>query len=312
MMKKIFLFLTCVLISRLVLASDFTESERYASLVVNADNGKVIYQKDAAKKLYPASLTKMMTLYVTFNSLQKGKLRLNQSLTTSHRASMMPRSNLNLRPGQKITVKDAIYALIVHSANDVAVVLAEAQSGSIEAFSYEMNKVAEALGMKDTNFANPHGLPNEEQVTTAFDMARLAIALRRDHAKYYEMFSRTSFSYNGKVFNSHNRVLKNYKYADGLKTGYINASGFNLVTSTNAPFGKLIGVVFGGPTAAIRDRHMIELLQRGYRALGVDNNLEIEAENESGVFSSIKDIAKNHKPKSAKIKVKRKVKKRKK
>lgn len=252
---------------------DITKSPKYSSLVVNADTGEVLYKKDASKQLHPASLTKMMTLYLTFQALEQGKLRINQELDVSYHAAAQPKTKLFLRPNSTITVRDAIYGLIIHSANDAAVVLAEAISGTEDAFSYKMTDTAQKLGMKNTNFVNAHGLHHPQQVTTAFDMAKLGIALRRDYPKYYPMFSKRSFIFKGNVIASHNRVLQRYKWADGLKTGFINASGFNVVSSASRPEGRVIAVVMGGPTAKSRDDHMISLLEKSYAKLASSKGL---------------------------------------
>jgi len=246
---------------------DFTTSDRYAGLVVNSDTGDIIYHRNADRILHPASLTKMMTIYMTFKSLEEGKLNLDQKLPISLKAAAQPKTNLRLHAGQSMTVRESILGLIVHSANDAAVVLAEAIAGSEDAFADRMTEVAHALGMKNTEFRNASGLPNSEQVTTAFDMARLAIALRRDYPKYYPLFSSKSFKFRGNIINTHNRVMHRYPWADGLKTGFISASGFNLVTSANRQDNKLVGVVMGGHTAAARDTHMIQLLEYGYENL---------------------------------------------
>lgn len=246
---------------------DFTTSDRYAGLVVHADTGDIIYHRNADRVLHPASLTKMMTIYMTFKALDDGKLSLEQKLPISIKAAAQPKTNLRLHAGQSMTVRESLLGLIVHSANDAAVVLAEAIAGSEDAFADRMTEVAHALGMKNTEFRNASGLPNSEQVTTAFDMARLAIALRRDYPKYYPLFSSKSFKFRGNIINTHNRVMHRYPWADGLKTGFIHASGFNLVTSANRQDNKLVGVVMGGHTAAARDTHMIQLLEYGYENL---------------------------------------------
>jgi D-alanyl-D-alanine carboxypeptidase len=174
----------------------------------------------------------------------------------------MPKTNLGLVAGDTITLKDAIMGVVIHSANDAAVVIAEAIGGNEDKFANLMTKRARALGMKNTTFKNASGLPHNEQKSTAYDLARLAIALRRDHPRHYPLFSETSFNYNGVTHESHNRVMRNYEHADGLKTGYIRASGFNLVTSAKKDDKKLVGVVLGGSTAAQRDRKMISLLDQ--------------------------------------------------
>lgn len=246
---------------------DFTTSDRYAGLVVNADTGDIIYHRNATRLLYPASLTKMMTIYMTFKALDEGKLSMAQKLPISIKAASQPKTNLRLRPGQAMTVREALLGLIVHSANDSAVVLSEAMAGSEDAFADRMTEVAHALGMTNTEFRNASGLPNSEQVTTALDLARLAIALRRDYPQYYPLFSSKSFKFRGNIINTHNRVMHRYPWADGLKTGFISASGFNLVTSANRQDNKLVGVVMGGHTASARDNHMIQLLEYGYENL---------------------------------------------
>ncbi len=246
---------------------DFTTSEKYAALVVNAKTGDVIYQKDADKSLYPASLTKVMTLYLAFEAVDSGQLSLNQLLPVSQKASMMPKTKLGLRAGQTIAVRDAILGLIIHSANDAAVVIAEALAGNEANFAQRMTETAHQLGMTGTTFKNASGLPDSEQITTAYDMARLAIAMRRDYPKFYSLFSRKSFKFRNSIISSHNRVLDRYQWADGLKTGYTLSSGFNLITSTNRPDAKLVGVVLGGPSAVARDNHMIQLLEYSYNKL---------------------------------------------
>ncbi|MFI4984182.1 MAG: D-alanyl-D-alanine carboxypeptidase family protein [Rickettsiales bacterium] len=246
---------------------DFTKDDRYASLVVDAQTGDVLYQKNAHAKLYPASLTKVMTLYLAFEALEDGRLTYTQQLPVSTKASLMPKTKLFLRAGQKITVRDAILGLIIHSANDAAVVLAEAIDGSEEKFAKRMTIVAHQLGMKDTTFKNASGLPDTEQKTSAYDLVRLGIAVRRDFPKYYPLFSKKSFIYNGRVIAGHNRVLSKYEFADGLKTGFTNASGFNLLTSASKKDGILVAAVLGGSSAVARDNHMIQLLDYGYKKL---------------------------------------------
>jgi D-alanyl-D-alanine carboxypeptidase len=247
---------------------DFTKSQKYASLIVNASTGDVIHQINANKQLHPASLTKMMTLYLTFEAIDNGQLSLNQQLPVSIKAASMPRTNLSLRRGQTITVRDAILGLIIRSANDAAVVLAEAIAGSEAKFAKQMTDTARDLGMSKTVFKNASGLPNKEQVTSAYDMARLGIALRRDYPQFYPLFSKKSFQFRGTIVSSHNKVLDRYPWADGLKTGFTLDSGYNLVTSTVHKRGKLVGVVLGGSSAGARDSHMIKLLDRSYAMLG--------------------------------------------
>jgi D-alanyl-D-alanine carboxypeptidase len=238
---------------------------RYASIVMDADTGQVIYARHANSHRYPASLTKMMTLYLTFDALNDGRLKLGQKLTASKRAVGMPPSRLGLKKGGTITVRDAILALVTKSANDAAVVLAEAQAGTEIEFAKVMTSKAKSLGMTRTSFRNASGLHNRHQKTTAQDMAKLALALLRNHAEFYHYFSNKSFAYKGRTYRNHNSLLSYYKGTDGIKTGYVRASGFNLVASTERQGRRLIGVVFGGKSSKSRDAHMRTLLDRGFK-----------------------------------------------
>lgn len=252
--------------------NDFTNSVKYAALVVNSKTGEILYHKNAKQSRHPASLTKLMTIYLAFKEVQEGNMNFNSKLRISSKAAAMPRTNLRLKAGQTMTLREAVLALIVHSANDAAVVIAESISGNENAFAYKMTQTAKALGMNDTNFENASGWHNENQVTTAYDMAKLAIAMRRDYPQFYNMFSIKSFKFNGRVINTHNRVMQRYPWADGLKTGFVNASGFNLVTSTNRSDGRLVGVVLGGSSAYARDSHMINLLEYGYKRINTNHH----------------------------------------
>ena len=236
----------------------------YAAIVIDADTGRVLHSRNADTRNYPASLTKMMTLFLTFEALEHGTLKLDQRLRVSKRAAGQPASKLGLKAGTTITVEDAIRAITIKSANDVATVIAEALGGTEIKFSKMMTKRARALGMKRTSFRNASGLPNRRQLSTARDMSILARALIERFPNYYGYFSEASFQYNGKKYRNHNSLLKDYDGADGIKTGYIRASGFNLVASAERNGIRLIGVVFGGKTANRRDRHMQNLLNRSW------------------------------------------------
>ena len=239
-------------------------SARYASMVVDAKTGKVLHASNPDRKRYPASLTKMMTLYMVFDALERKKLTLNQRLKVSRRAQGMAPSKLGLQRGQTIRVKEAILALITKSANDAAVVVAEALGGTEIKFAQMMTKKARQIGMRRTKFRNASGLPNRRQVSTARDMATMARRLIRDFPQYYHFFGTQRFSYKRRTFRNHNKLLANYPGVDGIKTGYIRASGFNLVASTKRHGRRLIGVVFGGKSAKSRDRHMRRLFERAY------------------------------------------------
>lgn len=263
--------------------------DQYAALVVNAETGEVLYEKNAAALRYPASLTKMMTLYLTFDALKRGTLSMDQTLPVSAKAASQPQTNISLRSGDRLPVKTAIESLVVRSANDSSMVLAEALGGTEFNFALAMTQKARELGMKNTVFRNPNGLPDDKQVTTAYDMARLGIALRRDFPDYYHYFKKTSFSWNGVTYPGHNRVMERYNGADGVKTGYIRASGFNLVTSVQRDGYKIVAVVMGGHTASERDNKMIALLDDTFDQLG--SNSVARAKTAPGQGASIYSAA---------------------
>ena len=240
---------------------------RYAELVVDGTSGRVLVARNVDARKYPASLTKIMTLYMVFEALDKGKLKLDQKLKASRRAAGQPASKLGLRRGEAITVRQAILALVTKSANDVATVVAEKIGGSEFKFALMMTRRARDLGMSRSTFRNASGLPNRRQLSTARDMARLALAIRRDFPHYFEYFARTSFSFRGKTYHSHNTLVGNFRGVDGIKTGYIRASGFNLVTSASRDEGRLVGVLFGGRSPKSRDQRMRKLLVHGFDRL---------------------------------------------
>ncbi|MGR0188152.1 serine hydrolase [Azospirillum aestuarii] len=238
----------------------------HAYVLMDAQSGRVLDSENADTLTYPASLTKMMTLLLTFEALERGTLRLDQELPVSRHATNQKPSRLNLAVGSTIRVEDAILALTVKSANDVAVVLAEALGGSEEQFAEMMTAKAQALGMTSTTFRNASGLPHKEQRTTARDMARLSRAVVSRPAREYAYFSRTRFDWNGTVVPGHNRLLGRVEGYDGIKTGFINLSGFNLAGSASRNGQRLVAVVLGGTTAAARDREVAELLEQGFGA----------------------------------------------
>lgn len=252
---KFICFLLIIVTSTPVLAEG-----KYASIVVDAATGKVLEATNAQATRHPASLTKMMTLYLTFKALRQGKLRINQALPVSDYAAAQPPSKLGLVPGSAIRVRDAILALVTQSANDAAVVLAEALGGSEGAFARKMTEQARLLGMKQTYYRNASGLPDDDQVTTARDTAILARSLYFNFPDYYRFFSTSSFAYRGVTHKNHNKLMNRYHGMDGLKTGYIRASGFNLAASAVRGKTRLIAVIFGGQSARERDRAMAALL----------------------------------------------------
>jgi D-alanyl-D-alanine carboxypeptidase len=234
-------------------------------LIVDAQSGRELSSDQPDELRHPASLTKLMTLYLTFSALDSGKLSLNDSLTVSMNALNAPPTKMGMQPNGTVMVRDAVMGLVTRSANDAAVLLAEGLGGDEDSFARLMTQKARQLGMSSTVFRNASGLPNPEQVTTARDMARLANALLRDFPHYYPVFSVLSYNYRGRSLENHNRMLASYAGADGLKTGYTNASGFNLVMSAVRDNRRLIGVVMGGHTAFQRDRLMAELMDQGFQ-----------------------------------------------
>jgi len=242
-------------------------NEKYASIVLDAATGVVISERNPDKILHPASLTKMMTLYLTFEAIQQGTLRKTQRFSVSSHAAMQPPSKIGLEPGDSIRVEDAILSLVTRSANDIAVVIAEGIAGSEYRFARLMTAKAKQLGMRNTHFVNPHGLHNPLQISTARDMAILSRALMRDFPHEYRYFSTNRFVYAGTAYRNHNRLLESYEGMDGIKTGYIAASGYNLAASAVRDNRRLIGVVFGGRTATSRNDHMAELLDAGFASL---------------------------------------------
>lgn len=236
----------------------------HASILVDARSGKTLEAHNADSRCYPASLTKLMTLYITFQQLSAGKLTLGQELPVSAHAAAQAPTKLYLRPGESISVHSAILAITTRSANDAAVVLAEGIGGSEWNFAEMMNQRARALGLTRTNFRNASGLPNRYQMTTARDMSKLALAILDDFPQYYHFFKAESFDFRGKTIYGHDHLLTRYPGVDGMKTGYTNASGFNIVTSAVRGGHRLVGVVMGGRTARSRDTQMIALLNHGF------------------------------------------------
>ncbi len=250
-----------------IFAADPASAARYAAVVIDADTGAVLHGEQSTARRYPASLTKMMTLYLIFERLRSGKYKLSTRMKVPHRATLQPPSRLGLKQGSTITVRDAIRALVVKSANDVATTVAYFVAGSERKFARVMNRKAKQLGMHRTQFRNASGLWHSQQWTTARDMARLAQALIQYFPQYYDYFSLKSFKFRGRTYRSHNRLLRRYTGADGLKTGYISKSGFNLAFSAVRNGRRLITVVMGGRTGRSRDRHVAKLTDRIFARL---------------------------------------------
>lgn len=236
-----------------------------SALVVEQGSGRIISAVNADAPRYPASLTKMMTLYLLFDALDRGTVRLNTPLTVSRYAASRPPSKLGLLPGRTIRVREAILALATKSANDVAVVVAERLAGTEPAFASRMTAKARALGMRRTTFRNASGLHHPQQRTSARDMALLGRALLRDHPQYYGAFATRTFHWSGASYANHNRLMGAYRGMDGIKTGYTQPAGYNLVASASRNGRRLVGVVMGSRSAAVRNGLMASLLDQGFR-----------------------------------------------
>lgn len=248
----------------LSVANPLQANPLHASIVVDANTGEVLHESHADAMRYPASLTKMMTLYLLYEAIQQGKVNLDTRMPVSIYAASMPSTNINLRTGDTISVREAIAALVVRSANDVATVVAETLGTTEANFARMMTDKARVLGMRSTTFRNSSGLPHSEQKTTARDLVILSTRLMKDFPQYYHYFSTQSFTHKGTTYNSHNRMLRNARGVDGLKTGFIRASGFNIATSAKRGDRRVIAVVMGGQTAAARDQYMSHLLDYSF------------------------------------------------
>ncbi len=260
-------FMAAVVLGAIVIALPGTAHAKYASYVIDADTGEVLHAINEDTRNYPASLTKMMTLYLVFERLRDKRWTMHTKLKVSHRAARQPASKLALKAGTTISVKDAILALVTKSANDVATTIAENISGKERNFALKMTAKARSLGMPRTTFRNASGLPHRAQMSTAKDMSVLARALFRDFPEYYHLFSAKAFSWQGRTYTNHNKLLDSYPGVDGLKTGYIRASGFNLAASATRDGRRIVGIVFGGRSSRHRNRHMVTLLDKGFRLL---------------------------------------------
>lgn len=244
-------------------------SERYASMVIDAQSGQVVSAANPDEYRFPASLTKMMTIYLVFEALRDRRLSLGDPVPVSAWASSMPPTKLGLLPGTNLTVEQALLGLVTKSANDAASALGELLGGDEERFAQLMTVRAHALGMPRTTFRNASGLPDWGQVTTAHDLVVLARHLVQDFPEYYHYFSTPFFQFHGRTVLNHQSLLRTYPGADGLKTGYTEASGYNVVTSAVRGNVRLIGVVLGASSNPERDVHMAALLDQGFLRLGV-------------------------------------------
>jgi D-alanyl-D-alanine carboxypeptidase len=246
---------------------------KYSALVIDGSSGTMLYQSDANATRYPASLTKMMTLYLLFEAMQQGRVTKSTEIPFSTNASRQPPSKLGVRAGQTIDVDTAILALSVKSGNDVAVAVAEYLGGSEEQFAAQMTSRARQLGMGSTVFRNASGLPDPDQHTTARDMALLGMALRSRFPQHFHYFSNRDFAYRGRTIRGHNDMLGRVDGVDGIKTGYIRASGYNIVTSVSRGSRRLVIVVMGADSARARNAHVEELIERYMRPAPVPKSL---------------------------------------
>lgn len=268
-LRKILLFLLMVATFLDPIAADARTSKRgyvprNAYYIIEAETGMVLAQHDADATLYPASLTKLMTLLLTFEALSSGKITPRSRIVMSSHAASMPPSKIGLKPGQSLSVDQAIKALVTKSANDVAVAVGETLGGSEGRFAQLMSLKAREIGMTQTHFVNASGLHNSRQVSSARDMAKLGRYILKNYPSYYSYFSLREFTYGGKKMQNHNHLMSKYQGMDGMKTGYIAASGFNLVASAKRNGVRLIGVVFGGSSANARNAQMAKLLDQGF------------------------------------------------
>jgi D-alanyl-D-alanine carboxypeptidase len=249
-----------------VKAKSSTQSKRpdYTSIVIDAETGKVVSEQNADAPNYPASLTKMMTLYLLFEALDKGRIKLDTPLAVSAYAAGQEPTKLGLQAGETVSVQDAILGLVTRSANDAAVTVAEGLAGSEDAFAQRMTAKAHALGMTNTTFRNASGLPDPGQMTTARDLSKLARALYHDFPEDYRFFATEKFVFRGRVVTTHNHLMQHFAGMDGIKTGYIRAAGFNLAASAVRDGHRLIGVVMGGRSAPSRDLIMASLLNTAF------------------------------------------------
>lgn len=250
-----------------VAQANVNSASKYSAIVVDAQSGEVLYAKRADSPRYPASVTKVMTLYMAFEALSQGRMTLDEQIPVSKHAASRTPTKLGLYAGQTISVSDAIQAISVQSANDMAVTMAERLGGTESRFGALMTMRAQELGMSQSRFVNASGLPDSRQISTARDLALLSRAVMRDFPQYYTYFSQRQFNYQGRVMNNHNRLLSQMAGVDGLKTGYTGASGYNLAASAVRGDRRLIAVVLGGSSNASRDNQVQNLLQTGFEVV---------------------------------------------
>jgi D-alanyl-D-alanine carboxypeptidase len=260
-------FSVSALLSMVVSPAQAATEPKYAAIVIDANSGEVLYENRPDSPRYPASITKVMTMYLAFEALAEGKLKLTDTIVVSPRAAAMQPTKLGLRAGETISVDDALRSLAVQSANDMAVAVAEKIGGTEARFAALMTLRGQELGMTHTRFVNASGLPDSRQISTARDIAVMSRATMRDYPQYYSYFGSQQFAFRGRTMRNHNRLLGKMPGVDGLKTGYTNASGFNLSASAVHNGRRLIAVVLGGSSTAARDSNVEDLLLTGFDVL---------------------------------------------
>jgi D-alanyl-D-alanine carboxypeptidase len=263
---------------------------QFSAVSVDARTGKILFANDIDGMRHPASLTKVMTLYVLFQDLKAKRISLNTSLLVSRRASDMSPSKLGLKTGATISVENAIKALVTRSANDVAATIGENLGGTEANFAARMTRTAHAIGMTRSTFMNASGLPNPNQWTTARDMATLSLRVQRDFPQYYPYFRIASFVYKGQVIRTHNKLLGRYQGTDGIKTGYIAASGFNLTTSVKRGDKRIVGVVLGAPSNGSRNKYMMRMLDGALPKCVNGNMIAAKAGSSEGVINPLENL----------------------
>ena len=283
------LLLIIILNSFFILSFSSNIFAKKAAIVIDFDTEEVLFEVNADTRNYPASLTKIMTLYIVFDYIKKGNLSYDSQLSVSSVAASRSPSKLYLEEGSSIKVRDAVNALIIKSANDVATVVAENIAGTEKEFAKLMTQYAKNLGMRSTTFKNASGLPNRAQLTTARDIAKLSHALISNFPNEYKLFSNTKFSYKGKTYKTHNKLMLSYEGADGIKTGYIKASGFQLAFSAVRDNKRLIGIIFGGDSGSQRNKSLKFIMDKEFAELNIKPNNKKEI-----VTKEIKEVKKNN------------------
>lgn len=293
---KFFLFFFSVifLFSRSSFATETGCSKNYSYLVFAEKSGEILSEIRSDEIYYPASLVKLMTLYLTFEALEKHQLTLGKILTISARGEEISKINkvntMNLREGDRILLGEAIYGVVVKSFNEAAVTLAEAVAGNEWEFVRRMNEKAQTLGMINSSFHNASGLHEEGQYTTSYDLARLVKAIKKDFPQFYHLFAMREFIYRGKKYQTHNHVLVDYKGAEGMKTGFTNASGFNLITSAKKKNARIVSVLLGCASYQRRDQFTKELLNDAFRKVAASKKSGAEVKLQKGFDYAAKEI----------------------